>query len=97
VTSGKHSEHDSEPASFVHYLNHQDITSCTVLHGVSKNSAHTQSACGFNCGYSGEDFRSMTSPDRWSVWLGCPPLGHIGTAQCSVGPVALSSCTVQIQ
>ena len=33
----------------------------------------------------------------WSVWVRCPPLGHTQTAQCSIGPVALSSRTVQIQ
>jgi hypothetical protein len=52
-------------------------------------------ACGFNCGYCVGVFRSMCQ-HCWSVRVGCPPLGHTETAQCSVGPVALSSFTVKI-
>jgi len=37
------------------------------------------------------------SKQRWSVRVGCLPLGHTETANCSLGPVALSSCSVQIQ
>ena len=44
-----------------------------------------------------KDFKSISSPHRWTVCVGFLPLGHTETAQCSIGPVALSSCTVQIQ
>ena len=47
----------------------------------------TQCACGFNCGYCAEYFRSISSPHRWTVWVGCVPLDHTDTAQCSIGPV----------
>jgi len=89
VTSGKHSEHDTEMACFVicTLLEQLRHPSCTVLHAVPEQAAQTQCASGFNCGYSLEDFRSMWSPHRWSLWVGCPPLGHTETAQCSIGPV----------
>ena len=44
-----------------------------------------------------KDFWSMWSPHHWSVWVRCPPLGHTQTTQCSIWPMALSSCTVKIQ
>ena len=39
----------------------------------------------------------MCSPHPWVVSTVISPLGHTETAQCTIGPVALSSCTVQIQ
>ena len=43
VTSGKHSEHCTEPACFVicTLLNHYDIASCTVLHAVPEHATQT--------------------------------------------------------
>ena len=99
VTCSKHSERDTEPTCFVictllERLRHRKLH-CTAC---STWTSSTDAMClGLNCGYCAEDFRSMWSPHRWSVWVECPPLGHTETAQCSIGPVALSSCTVQIQ
>jgi hypothetical protein len=98
VNSGKHSEHDTEAACFVlcaflETLRHR----CTVLHGVPELAAQAQCSFGFNCGYSAEYFRSMSSPHRSSVWVGYALLGYIGKAQHSIAPVALSSCSVQIE
>jgi hypothetical protein len=39
---------------------------------------------------------NVVSTTLWSFWVGYLSLGDIGTAQCWIGPVALSSCTVQI-
>ena len=44
---------------------------------MSEHAAQTECTCGFNCGYCVEDFRSVWSPHRWSVSVGCLPLGHI--------------------
>jgi len=98
VTNDKHSEHDIELACSVF---------CTTLETLRHRKLHctpwstrTRKTHAiwvrFNCWYSLEDFRSM-SPQRWSVWVGCSSLGHTDTAECSIGPVALSGCSVQIQ
>jgi hypothetical protein len=93
VTSGKHSEHDTEPVCFVictllEPLRHRKLHCTTWSNGSGSSVAI--------CVRFAEDFRSMLSPLRWSVSVGCLPFSHIETAQCSTGPVALSSCTVQI-
>jgi len=38
----------------------------------------------------------MWSPRRWSVWFGCLSLGLTESAQFSIGPVELISCSIQI-
>jgi hypothetical protein len=87
VTSGKHSEHDTETACFV---------ICTLLEPLRHRKLHCTPWSVWTCSTDAmcvqfaEDFRSMWSPHRWSVWVGCLPLGHIRTAQCSTGSVALS-------
>jgi hypothetical protein len=60
-------------------------------------AAQIQFACGFNCGYCPEEFHSMSPPHPWSVSVGCLLIVHTETTQCSIGPVALSSCNVQIR
>ena len=66
----------------------------TILIKFPEQTAKLQNACCCNCAYFLEDFRS---PQLWSDSVGYPSLGYKETAQRSVGPVALSSCTVQIQ
>ena len=99
MTSGKHSEHDTGPACFV---------ICTLLELLRHRKLHCiawstwtrrkDAMCvRFGCGYSAEVFRSIWSPRSWFALVGCSPFGHRETAKCSVRPVALSSCTFQIQ
>ena len=72
-------------------------TNNIILIKIPEHAAQPQGACGLKCLYSAEEFSPMWSPHRWTVSVGCPSLGHTESAQCSIGPVALSSCTVQIQ
>ena len=66
----------------------------TILIKFPEQTGQLQSACCCNCVCFLEDFQT---PQLWSVSVGYPSLGYKETAQRSVGPVALSSCTVQIQ
>ena len=66
----------------------------TILIKFHEQTAQLQNAYVCNCAYFVEDFRS---PQLWSVSVGYASLGHKGTAQRSIGPVALSSFTIQIQ
>ena len=66
----------------------------TILSKFPEQTAQLQDACCCNCAYFLEDFRS---PQLWSVSVGYPSVGYREKARRSTGPVALSSCTVQIQ
>jgi len=81
VTSGKHSEQDAEPACFVICTTLE--TSQDALYSMEYlNTQHRLNVpSGFNCGYCMEDFRSVWSPHRRSVSVGCLPLGHTETAE----------------
>jgi len=62
-----------------------------------RNKQHRPMCVRYNCGLSAANFPSMCWPHRWTVWIGWLPLSLRETAQCSIGPVANSSCTFQIQ
>ena len=68
-----------------------------TLRNVPEHAGQTVIACSSNCVHSVENSRSVSPPRHWSVSVRCSPLGLTETAQCSIGPVALSSCTVHIQ
>jgi len=66
----------------------------TILIKIPEQTAQLENACCCNCAYFLEYFRT---PQLWSVSVGYPSLGYKETAQRSIGPVALSSYTVQVQ
>ena len=69
-------------------------TNTIILINVHEHAQQAQGACRFKCVYSREECWSLWSPHPWFVSKANSPLGLTETAQRSIGPVALSSCTV---
>jgi len=67
-----------------------------ILIIVIEHATEAQVACGLKCLYSPEKLQSRTSPHPFIVSTVSSPVCHTETAQRSIAPVALSSCTVQI-
>ena len=63
---------------------------------VIEHATEAQVACGLKCLYSPEKLQSRTSPHPFIVSTVSSPICHTETAQRSIGPVALSSCTIQM-
>jgi hypothetical protein len=76
---------------------HSPRPNTITLITVPEHATQTPCSSGYNGGYSLDNFLPMSPPHHRSVSVGCPSIGHTQTAQCLVGTVALSSCTVQIQ
>ena len=72
-------------------------TNTIIIINVHEHAQKAQGACRFKCLYSRAECWSLWSPHPWFVSNVNSPLGLTETAQCSIGPVALSSFTVQIQ